>query len=181
MAVIVQGMQLYRFSPIEDEEHLVDAVVYIARQATKLRFRVVGEASDGLIESLTVFSHFPREFETLKGIVSNLGEPYNDNNGPRIMLHQPILVECGSVEVNGKIILIHSSVKLLRIRQPDPYRTQVGCCDFTDDFSTYTSLISDRPSSSFKSPRLINRSDYDMIEFFDPEIDVLAYVLSKQI
>jgi hypothetical protein len=155
-------MQLYRFSPIKDEKELREAVVYVADKTSNLAKKIIGETLP--ISSLTIFAHYFDEFEKLSGMVKTLGDFVNENNGPRIALHEPIKV--------GKNIIIH-----LRIRKPDPYRAQVGCNDF--DIPDYVAFKDEYLPKHPSNLRLIKREDYEMIEFFDPDFDVLAYIVSK--
>lgn len=155
-------MQPYRFSPIKDEKELREAVVYVAEKTSDLAKKVIGKSLP--ISSLTIFAHYPDEFEKLSGIVKTLGNFVNENNGPRVTLHEPTKV--------GENTIIH-----LRIRKPDPYRMQVGCNDF--DISDYTAFKNEYLSKHSNNLRLIERESYEMIEFFDPDFDVLAYIVSK--
>jgi len=155
-------MKLYRFSPIKNEEQLKEAVVYIATKTTELSKKIIENTFP--VSSLTVFSHYPDEFENLQKMLSNLGKPYNENNGPRILLKEPI--QAGD-----------NTIKYLRIRKPDPYRMQVGCSDF--DVEDYLDFENKYLLKRTNNLRLIDRPDYKMIEFFDADFDVLAYVVSK--
>ena len=64
-------MQLYRFSPIETKEKLVEAILYVHEETTKLFTHITGETAP--ISSLTIFSHYPEEFEKLKEIQKAMG------------------------------------------------------------------------------------------------------------
>jgi len=161
--VKVAKMKSYRFSPIRNREQLVKAVRYTALQATALCRKATGKAL--AIESLTIFSHYESEYKRLCGILKTMGKKCGENNGPRVALREPI-------KVSG------NSIKYLRIRMPDPYRTQVGCNDFkVEDYDEFkrAHLLKDR-----KNLRLIVRPEYEMIEFFDPDFDVLAYAMSNK-
>lgn len=171
-------MQLYRFSPIQDQAQLIEAVNYVAKEATKLYFRSTGNVYDELIKSLTIFTHYPDEYEKLTELAHQLGDPHNENNGPRVKLKNPIKVMNGQFEQNGELKSYHTSIQYLRIRKPDPYRMQVGCCDLEADFDGMDFSYVILSPNEDKSPRLITRPEYDMLEFFDPSIDVLAYVIS---
>ncbi|MDP2638773.1 MAG: hypothetical protein Q8P06_01225 [Candidatus Azambacteria bacterium] len=155
-------MQLYRFSPIKNERGLRGVVIYIADKTSDLAKKIIGKTLP--ISSLTIFAHHPDEFEKLSKMAKTLGNFVNENNGPRVALHEPIKV--------GENTVIH-----LRIRKPDPYRMQVGCGDF--DVPNYVAFKNEYLSEHLNNLRLIKREDYEMIEFFDPDYDVLAYVVSK--
>ena len=153
---------IYRFSPIESKEELLDAVQYVASKASELSKRVTG--IEYQIVTLTVFAHYPEEYEKLREISLELGEFDHENNGVFVKLHEPINLSSGKLE-------------LLRIRKPDPYRMQVGCCDFeVGDYERFKRAYLQKNSQSL---RLIERPEYEMIEFFSPDYDILAYVLSS--
>ena len=144
------------------EKEIVERVVYIANQTSRLCEISIGNTLP--ISSLTIFSHSEDEFASLKKSLSVLGSPYNENNGPRVTLYKPIKA--------GSNLITH-----LRIRKPDLERPQVGCNDF--DVEDYEVFKRKYLVSHSKNLRLIVRNDYEMIEFFNDNFDVLAYVVSK--
>lgn len=153
----------YRFSPIKTKEELFEAVEYIAFKTAELCRKVKGTTYP--LGSLTVFSHYPEEFEKLKEILFSLGELDHENNGPFVKLHTPIQLD------NNKL-------DLLRVRHPDSERPQVGCNDFeVPSYEDFKKKFLGKSSNL----RLVKRPKYEMIEFFDPGFDVLAYVLSKSL
>jgi len=146
---------------LKNKEELIEAVQYVATETTKLAKRIVGKSFP--IKSLTIFAHSQPEFERLIQILGQIGKPYNYNNGPRVELHEPIIVD-------------DNQITYLRIRKPDPERPQVGCNDFETDYESFKKdCLSDHPENL----RLIKRPEYEMIEFYDPNFDVLAYVVSN--
>lgn len=155
-------MQTYRFSPIQNEAELEKAVAYIAAQTTKLCTAIIGKPLP--ISMLTVFAHFPDEFDNLQKIIKPLGDVKPGNNGPVVTLTSPI--RAGS-----------NSIHYLRIRKPDPYRTQVGCDDL--DVSDYSKFKKTYLHKHPNNLRCIERPGYEMIEFFHPDFDVFAYVVSR--
>ena len=148
-------------NPIQNKEQLIETVKYIATKTSRMAEKIIGKKLP--IRSLTVFSHSQLEYELLVKILAEMGAPYNENNGPRIALHEPIIVE-------------QDRITHLRIRKPDPERPQVGCNDFETDYQSFKKEYLASHSGNLK---LIERPTYEMIEFFDPEFDVLAYVVSK--
>ncbi len=154
-------MRLYHFSPIKNQKQFLLAVKYIATSNTKLCKSVIGKKLP--INSLTIFSHYPKEFEQLTKYLYKLGKRYNENNGLRVRLNKPINV--------GSNVITY-----LRVRKPDPYRMQVGCNDFIVE--NYKVFKNTYLKAQAKNLRLIKRQEYEMIEFFDPEFDVLAYVVN---
>lgn len=155
-------MSSYRFSPIESKDKLVEAVIYTATASSQMCSGILGTSLP--IHTLTIFSHFDTEFEFLKRTLLDMGSPFNENNGPRVTLNEPIQV--------GENTITH-----LRIRHPDSERPQVGCNDF--DVENYETFKQAHLLKHPKNLHLIQRPDYEMIEFKDLKYDVLAYVVSS--
>lgn len=155
-------MKLYRFSPIETKEELFKAVNYVAMQSTKLCQKITGETLP--ITYLTICAHYLDEYDELIKIASTLGEVVDANNGIAVMPLKPI-------KTAGH------TVPKLRIRKPDPYRTQVGCNDF--DPGNYQDFKQKYVAVNPNNLRVIERPDYEMIEFYDPDFDVFSYVVEK--
>jgi len=152
---------LYRFSPIKTKDELLETITYIACETTKLCIQVTGHEYP--ISSLTVFAHYPNEFIQLKDILLSMGKFKSENNGPFVELYEPIH-------------LPSQELSLVRIRKPDPYRMQVGCNDF--EIPSYENFKGEFLNKN-ECVRLIERPEYEMIEFFNPDFDVLAYIISK--
>lgn len=142
---------------------LRETVGYVALETSKLSQKILGVAFP--ISSLTIFAHSDEEYELLVNQLNEIGEEYNYNNGPRVVLSNPIVVDDN--------IITH-----LRIRKPDTERPQVGCNDFDTDYKLFKSKYLDQHTENL---RLIIRPEYEMIEFHDPAFNVLAYVVSKQL
>lgn len=145
---------------INNKKELVASVEYVANETSKLAEKIIGKTLP--IKSLTIFSHSQEEFELLSGLLEEMGKPFNFNNGPRVELFEPIKVG-------------ENSITHLRIRKPDLKRPQIGCNDFETDYEAF------KREYLLKYPDnlvLVKRPEYEMIEFFSPEFDVLAYVVS---
>lgn len=56
--------KIYRFSPIMSQEELLSAIKYLAQNVTILCKKII--KNELPIKSLTIFSHYPDEFERLK-------------------------------------------------------------------------------------------------------------------
>lgn len=154
-------MDLYRFSPITDEKAFITTVQYVAEQVKNLTLQATGNRYP--LSYLTLFSHYPQEHQFLLTLIDGLGDVQAANNGLRVALTTPI--EAGE-----------QTIAQLRIRQPDPYRTQVGCADLA--VGNYAVFKEQYFNAEHPNMRLIERPDYEMIEFFDPDFDVFAYVVS---
>lgn len=155
-------MSSYRFSPIESKDKLVEAVIYTATTSSQMCSDIIGSTLP--IHTLTIFSHFDTEFDFLRKTLLDIGSFFNENNGPRVKLYDPIKI--------GGNVITH-----LRIRHPDSERPQVGCNDF--DVENYEEFRRKYLLKHQKNLVPIQRPDYEMIEFKDPKYDVLAYVISS--
>ena len=154
-------MNEFRFSPIETKKDLIEAVKYVANQTSQMANEIIGQSSP--ISSLTIFSHYQDEFVYLSKLLLELGDLYNENNGPRVTLRDPIIA--------GSNKITH-----LRIRKPDTERPEVGCNDF--DILNYQDFKKRYLSEDSIYLKIITRPEYEMIEFRHPAYDVLAYVVS---
>lgn len=155
-------MRLYRFSPIKTKEELLQAVTYVAQQSNKLCEKITSKSLP--VTYLTICAHYPDEYEQLVKVASTLGEVVEANNGIAIMPKEPIKTAS-------------QTISKLRIRKPDPYRTQVGCNDF--DAGDYQEFKEKYLVANPNNLRVIQRPEYEMIEFYDPDFDVFSYVVSR--
>lgn len=153
-------MKLYRFN-LNSKKTLLRAIAYTAHQTSTLIERTIGRKLP--ITYLTIFAHRPEEYEKLIAFAGELGKPEETNNGLRFNLKTPIRTRAGML-------------KRIRIRKPDPYRTQVGCADY--DVGDYTDFRDKYLATRPDNVRLIERPGYSMLEFHDPDFDVFAYVFS---
>jgi len=153
-------MSLYRFSPITSESELIEVIHYIIEQELILSSNAINKILP--ITYLTIFSHYSDEYGGLVKIIEKLGDVTDANNGVKAKLYTPIKSD-------------DQEISEIRVRKPDPYRMQVGCCDFS--VVDYQDFKNDHLENN-KNLRLIERADYEMIEFFDPDFDVLAYTVS---
>ena len=109
-------MKLYRFSPIKNKTGLKKSIIYVTKQAKDLSEKILGKQFS--VKAVTIFAHYPKEYEQLSVLLLGLGKLHSENNGPRVILTKPI--RAGS-----------DIISVVRIRKPDPYRSQAGCVDFS--------------------------------------------------
>lgn len=157
----------YKFSPIKDAGELLSAASYVIKEMGTLSRQLIG--SELPVSSVKIFTHYPDEYQTLKELLGRLGElTFETYTSMYVKLHNPIIV-------NGQ------TVKLLGIRIPDPYRSQVGCGDFTieENYSEFEKkyITSDDPTSFVR--KAVGHT-LNMIEFWHPDSDVLGYVLAPE-
>jgi len=142
----------------------MEAVVYVSVHASELGKKITGKTFP--VSSLTIFAHYPEEYEKLCKILAEPGKIVGENNGPRFLLQHPIKAR-------------DTFITHIRVRKPDPYRMQVGCSDF--DVEEYQDFKQQYLSQHPNNLRCIERPDYEMIEFLNPDFDVLAYIVSAKI
>lgn len=162
-------MKLYRFSPIKSKKELFDAIRHIHFEGYKLCKQTFGYYLPNA-GNMGVFCHYDDEYGRLIKIRKELTEPSDNVNQKYFKLHKPIII-------SAKGDIPETTYTYLYIRKPDPYRFHVGDLDFYLDPKEYgklkKSLIADK---KLNGARVFDRTDLDMIELYDPDVDVLAYV-----
>lgn len=165
-------MKLYRFSPIIDEEKLLEAIKHthfacfeLCKKAFNKYLPVAG--------NIGIFCHYDNEYKILTKLREELTEESDNFNQKYFCLHKPIIIP--SYENVPETIYTH-----LYIRKPDQYRAQVGDVDFVIDDEKYIDLkklLQD--GLQINGGKIFDRPDLDMVELSDPDIDVLAYISTK--
>lgn len=162
-------MQLYRFSPIKNKDRLLEAIKYthlacfeLCKQSFEKYLPVAG--------NMGIFCHYEDEYKFLTELRKEMTEESDNVNQKYFRLHNPI------------IIPVHEDIpetiyRFLYIRKPDPYRFHVGDVDFVLEEDKYQELKKSLLAGTVvKSARMFERSDLDMVELYDSDIDALAYV-----
>lgn len=166
-------MQLYRFSPIETQEALFEAITYTHFACAKLCKRSFGEYLPNA-GNMGVFCHYEEEYDRLVEIRNKLCEPSDNPNQKYFALIEPIVIP-------GQEDVPETTYTHLYIRKPDIYRAQVGDVDFYLEQAEYDALKQRLQNGERVSgARIFPRNDLDMIELFNPDVDALAYVSTNQ-
>jgi len=166
-------MKLYRFSPIKNKSELFKAIKHIHFECYKLCKQSFGKY---LLNAgnMGVFCHYNDEYERLIEIRKELTEPSDNPNQKYFQLYKPIVVPIGED-------VPETTYTYLYVRRPDPYRHHVGDVDFYLDPKKYTELKQLLSTGKkMRGARVFERTDYDMVELFDPDADTLAYVSTNQ-
>lgn len=167
-------MKLYRFSPIKNKEELFEAIKHIHFEAHKLCEQSFGYYLPNNAGNLGVFCHYDDEYETLIKIRKELTEPSDDPNQKYFTLLKPIVIP-------AQDDIPETTYTHLYIRKPDPYRHHVGDVDFYLEPGAYKKLkVELLAGKKMKGARVFDRPDLDMIELYDPDVDVLAYVSTEK-
>lgn len=162
-------MKLYRFSPIKGEKELFEAIKHTHFECYKLCKQTFGKylPSAG---NIGIFCHYEDEHKRLTEIRERLTEESDNVNQKYYKLHKPVVI-------SKKDDVPEATYTHLYIRKPDPYRAQVGDVDFYLEPEKYKKLKAEMiRGKKVKGARVFDRSDLDMIELYDPDVDVLSYV-----
>ncbi len=162
-------MKLYRLSPIENKEQLLEAIKYIHFACHKL----CKQSFDAYLPNagnVGVFCHYENEYERLLSIRKEITEPSNNPDQKYFKLHEPIVIA-------AQDDVSETTYTHLYIRRPDPYRHHVGDVDFYLEQQQYDELKQSLiDGKQIRGARVFPRNDLDMIELYDPDIDALGYV-----
>lgn len=165
-------MKLYRFSPIQYQAQLEEAIKHIHLACFQLCKQALGHYLP-VAGNVGVFCHYDDEFAFLTELRKKLTEETNNFNQKYFRLHVPIVIP-----VKGD--MPETIYEYLYIRQPDPYRSHVGDVDFVLDQKEYKvmkqSLLA---GQKVKGARASNAGGLDMIELFDPDVDALGYITTS--
>lgn len=166
-------MKLYRFSPIKNKTELFKAIKHTHFECYKLCKQTFGYYLPNA-GNIGIFCHYDEEFELLKKIRAEITESSNDPNQKYFRLIKPFII-------GAENELPETTYTYLYIRKPDPYRHHVGDVDFYLEPKKYTKLKQSLlKRQKINAARLFPRTDLDMIELYDPDVDALAYVSTGQ-
>ncbi len=165
-------MKLYRFSPITNEEELIEAIKHTHFAC----FELCKKAFDKYLPvagNMGIFCHYDDEYKILTKLREELTEQSDNLNQKYFRLHKPIVLSATDD-------VPETTYTYLYIRKPDQYRAQVGDVDFVIDDEKYIELkklLQD--GLQINGGKIFDRPDLDMIELSDPDVDALAYISTK--
>lgn len=166
-------MKLYRFSPITSKSTLFEAIKHIHVSSYTLCYNSFWKYLKNA-GNIGIFCHYDEEYNTLKSIQTELVYPSDNPNQKYYTLKTPITIP----EENN---IPEATYTHLYIRKPDPYRHHVGDLDFFLEESFYRKVKQDLLGGKITSwARVFERKDLDMIELYNPDIDVLAYMSTEK-
>lgn len=159
----------YRFSPINSKDELIKVIQHIHFACYELCKNSLGTILPNA-GNVGVFCHYDDEFESLKLIRDTMAEPSENPELKYFTLLEPIVIEA-----QGDIP--ETTYTHLYIRNPDPYRYQMGDIVFYLPENEYQNLRQEMLSGKhIPGARVFERPDLDMIELYNPDIDALGYV-----
>lgn len=161
-------MKSYRFSPIKNEEQLLEAITYTHVACFELCKKVFGRYLPAA-GNIGIFCHFDYEYEFLTKVREKLTIESNNWNQKYYRLHEPIVIP-------AKDGVQDTTYTYLYIRKPDQH-TEVGDVDFVLNKKEYSelknSLLDD---AEIKGMKIFERPNLDLVKLFDPDIDVLSFI-----
>jgi len=164
--------RLYSFSPIMDENTLLKAIEHIHFGCYELCKNSFGYYLPNA-GNIGVFCHYENEYEYLTKLRKQLTEASDNPNQKYFRLLKPI-----TIPAKGDVP--ETTYDYLYIRKPDPYRFQVGDLDFYLKPEDYKKLKEEMLNGKLvPGARVFDRPDLDMIELYNPDIDVLGYVSTE--
>jgi len=105
-----------------------------------------------------IFSQNEQEYESLLAVARQLGKIVQETAMGPVFYVEPLNTIAGNL-------------RLVKIRKPDPKRTERGDADFTvADYPTFKKTYFGKPGF-----RIIERPNMEMIKLADPAFNVLAY------
>ena len=144
-----------------DRRKLESIVNYIVEEGERVKYKYLEEET-GPVDYLGIFCRDEKEKRELLSLMKAEGEFVQETSrGPHYKLKKPIETKSGPVG-------------LIKIRNTDPVKKHRGAPDFrVDNYDSFKKKYLGR-----KDFNLIVRPNYEMIEIWDPQADVLVYFLS---
>ena len=166
-------MKLYRFSPIKNEDELLEAIKHTHFACFELCKQSFGKYLP-VAGNIGVFCHYDDEYKFLMELRKKLTEESDNVNQKYFRLHKPIVIPArGDVP--------ETTYTFLYIRKPDPYRFHVGDVDFVFEEEKYQELKKSlQRGTIIKGARVFERLNLDMVELYDPDVDALGYVSPRE-
>ncbi len=163
-------MKLYRFSPIQTKEELLQALEYIHVACHQLCKQSFGEYLP-VAANIGIFCHYDDEFERLVKFRDELADVNDNWKQKYYRLFEPLTFP-------AKDGIPAATYTHLYIRFADPYRAQVGDADFVLAAEKYAPLKESLLNGA-KVPGArvyTGETKLDMIELYNPDVDALSYV-----
>ena len=165
--------KLYRFSPIGNKDQLKQAIEYTHFACFKLSKLAFGEYLP-VAGNTAIFCHYDDEYKLLTNIREGLTDESDTLFTKYYHLKERIIIP-------PKEDIPETTYTHLYIRKPDQNRSQVGDVDFLMEKDEYAELKQSLlDGKEIKGARVFERQEPDMIELYDPDMDVLAYVRTKE-
>jgi hypothetical protein len=163
-------MKLYRFSPIENEKQLMEAIRYVHFECFKLCHIALGKYLP-VAGNLGIFCHDENEYKILTKLREELTDSSDCFNGKYFHLHKPIIIP-------AKNDISETAYEYLYIRKPDELRPEVGDADFVINKNEFEKI---RSLKEINNVKVFDRPDLGMCGLSSPDFDVLPFLTTKTV
>ena len=164
-------MKPYRFSPIQDKNQLLEAIKFTHLKCFELCKKIFGKYLP-VAGNIGIFCHYDDEYKFLTKLREELTEKTDNWNQKYYRLYEPIVIPAqGNVPA--------TIYTYLYIRKQDQHE-EVGDVDFVLNNKEYFELKSSLLSGTeIKGIKIFDRPGLDLIRLFDPDIDTLSFIGTK--
>ena len=167
-------MKSFKFSPIENNDRLLEAIQYVHLKCSELCKKVYGKYLP-VAGNIGIFCHYDDEYAFLTKLRESLTDLSDNWNQKYYRLHEPISVP-NCRDVPG------TTYTYLYIRKPDQEKSQVGDVDFVLDKNEYLELKESLlQGKQKKGMKIFDRPGLDLIELFDTNIDTISFIGTEYI
>ena len=163
-------MKTHRFSPIESEEQLLEAIKHVHFECFKLCKITLGRYLS-VAGNLGIFCHDENEFGFLTELREKLTDSKDSFNGKYFRLHKPIIIP-------AKDDIPETIYEYLYIRKPDELRYEVGDADFVINENEFEKI---RKLKEINGVRIFDRPDLGMCGLSNADFDVLPFLTKKTV
>ena len=140
-----------------NQKKFLNFVKEIVEKSNNLKNKYTDE-TDAYVNYACIFPQTDKEYDKYFKLASNLGKIVMETKTGPLFQIQPLKTVSGLLQV-------------LKVRKPDPTRTELGDADFTvSDYPKFKETYLDK--EEFK---LIERPNMEMIELREDSCDVLVY------
>lgn len=163
-------MKLYKFSPIENDKQLLEAIKHVHFECFKLCRIALGKYLP-VAGNLGIFCHDDNEYKFLTELREKLTDSSDSFNGKYFRLYKPIIIP-------AKDDIPEIIYEYLYIRKPDELRPEVGDADFVIGENEFEKI---KNLKVINNVEIFNRPDLGMCRLSNPNFDVLSFLTTKTV
>ena len=140
-----------------EKSKFIDIVINLVADACALKNRLT-EEKDAIVNYACIFPQSDEEYNEYYTVADSIGKVAKETATGDLFLVDPIKTVAGDL-------------RLVKVRKPDPTRTERGDADFTVvNYEMFKSNILGTPGT-----KLIERTEMEMIELMEEGADVRVY------
>lgn len=137
-------------------DHLIKTITYIISRSIELKNKLTDTTSAPL-EFACIFCQNEKEYKEFTNLIEKSGKiAERTQSGFTYLLDKPIETNAGHL-------------RLVKIRKPDPARTERGDADFNTNYEEFKKKHQNNPKFE-----LIRRDTFEMLRLTDTDFDVMA-------